>query len=301
MKKRIVSALMLLLVLILAGCSNGPEYNVKFTKDVYFQKDTELPFEIKVTENKKAVTGLNASVEFAMTEMDHGTYKVKLTEGKDGTYSGKVALQMSGKYEAAFTFEKDGEKSEKIIDVQVTKPKGVAKINGDWITDEDVAFYQLINQLQLAINREAAKQNYSGAQLQEELSYLESQEKANADKNQLLTQIIRLRSMAMLADEKGHQATESEIAAAVDKVRAQYNQYAGTKQLISSYGEDQFWATEKEQYKLIVLSQKVQQDLIAQVKKENPSVGEQEIIYLAQQKYEELLVSQVNSLTIEIL
>ncbi len=222
-------------------------------------------------------------------------------EGLYFGFLGNVALPMSGKYEAAFTVEKDGGSSEKVIDMNVTKPEGVAKLNGDWITNEDVDFYKLINQLQLEINREAAKGKYSGKQLEEELAYLDSQEKINEDKNQLLTQIIRLRSKAMLAVEKGHQATTTEIDEVLSKVRAQYNQYEAAKKLISSYGEEKFWATEKQQYTMIVLSQKVKKDLIEQVKKENPTVGEQEIIYLAQQKCEELLVTQVNSLKIEIL
>jgi hypothetical protein len=52
---------------------------------------------------------------------------------------------------------------------------------------------------------------------------------------------------------------------------------------------------------MIVMSQKVQKDLLEKVKKENPKAGEQEVYYLAQKEYEELLVSQVNSLSIEIL
>jgi hypothetical protein len=300
MKKRMMLALLLLITLI-TGCSASPDYKVKLTKDLYFQKDTEMPFEIKVTENKKAVKGLDVTAQLSMTNMDHGTYDVKLTEGKNGTYSGNVKLPMGGKYEAAFTLEKDGKKTEKVIDITVKKPKGVAKINGEWITNDDIAFYKFINQIQLEINRETAKKKYSGKQLDEELAYLESQEKVSDDKNQLLTQIIRLRSMAMLANEKGHKVTVAEVDQAISKVHDQYNQYEAAKKLINDYGEDKFWATEKQQYKLIVLSQKVQKDLLEKVKKENPKAGEQEIYYQAQKEYEDLLVSQVNSLKIEIL
>ncbi|MEH7333278.1 FixH family protein [Neobacillus drentensis] len=292
---------MLLLIAMLAGCSKGPEYEIEVTKDLYFQKDTALPFEIKVTENKKAVKGLDVSAQISMTNMDHGTYDVKLEEGKNGTYSGNVKLPMGGKYEATFTLKNDGDKTEEVINLNVTKPKGVAKINGGWITNDDIAFYQFINKLQLEINREAAKKKYTSKQLEEELAYLDSQEKINDDKNQLLTQIIRLRAMAMLASEKGHKAAGAEVEQAVAKARDQYNQFESSKSLIQEYGEDKFWATEKQQYQLIVLSQKVQKDVIEKVKKDNPNVGEQEVYYLAQKAYEELLVSQVNSLKIEVL
>lgn len=292
---------LLLLAGLLTGCSGGPDYTIDVTKAPYYQKDQAMPFEIKVTDQKKAVKGLKVSAQLAMTNMDHGTYDVTFTEEKNGTYAGKAELPMGGKYEVAFTLEKDGKKTEKVMDIQVTKPKGVATINGEWITNEDIAFYKFINRLQLEINREAAKKKFSGKQLEEELAYLESQEKLNDDKNQLLTQIIRLRSMAMLANEKGHKASAEEVEAALGKAREQYNQYAAAKKLITEYGEEKFWATEEKQYQAIVLAQKVQKDLIEKVKKENPTYGEQEVYFQAQKQYEELLVSQVNSLKIEIL
>ncbi|AZU64671.1 FixH family protein [Neobacillus mesonae] len=298
--KRMIIAL-LLVAAVLAGCSSGPNYNIKITQEVYFQQDKSSTIEIKVTDGGKAVKGLTVTAELTMANMDHGTSEVAFKEASDGIYSGEVQLPMSGKYEAAFTLEKDGNKVEKVIELNAEKPKGVATINGKWITSDDLAFYKLINQLQLEINREAAKKKFSGKQLEEELAYLDSQEKLAEEENQLLTQIIRLRSMAMLADEKGHKASDAEVEQAVARVRGQYEEFSSAMKLIALYGEDQFWAEEKEQYKMIVLSIKVQEDVMAQVKKENPKAGEQEVLYLAQQKYEDLLVSQVNSLKIEIL
>ena len=266
MKHRLTLTILLLLAL-LTGCSSGPNYNVKVTKDLYYQKDTIMPFEIKVMENKKAVKGLDVSAELSMANMDHGTYDVKLAEGKDGTYTGKVKLPMDGKYEVSFTLEKEGKKTEKIIDYIVKKPQGVATINGKWITNEDVNFYKFINYLQLAMNRETAQKEYSGSQLEEELAYLDTQEKTAEDKNQLLTQIIRLRAIAMLAEEKGHKATDAEIETEINKVSGQYNQYETARAMIKEFGKEKFWKIEKDQYKMIVLMKKVQQDLVAQMKK----------------------------------
>ncbi|MDF2787783.1 MAG: hypothetical protein K0S80_881 [Neobacillus sp.] len=290
----------LLLLALLAGCSADPEYSIDITKPLYQQPDKEMPFEIQVNEKDESVTGLDVSAEFSMTNMDHGMTKVKLAEGEEGTYSGKVELPMPGKYEILFILEKDGEKTEKVISYEVEKPEGVASINGEWITDEDVDFYKFINNLQLAINRETDQKRYTGDQLKEALAYWDSQEKLVEDQNQLLTQIIRLRSMAMLAEEKGHTATDAEIETEINKVRAQYDQFESAKAMINEYGEEKFWETEKQQYQLIVLSQKVQKDMIEKVKKENPEMSQQEINFQAQKQYEELLVSQVNSLKIEI-
>jgi hypothetical protein len=291
----------LLLLAILAGCSADPEYNIEVTKPIYQLADKEMPFEIKVTENDEAATGLNVSAEFSMTNMDHGTTEVELTEEEDGIYSGKVELPMTGKYEIFFVLEKDEKKAEKVINYVVKQSEGVASINGEWITNEDIEFYKFINYLQLAINTETDQKRYTGDQLKEALSYWESQEKLVEDQNQLLTQIIRLRAMAMLAEEKGHTATDAEVEIEINKVRDQYSQFESAKAMINEYGEDKFWEIEKQQYQLIVLSQKVQKDIIETVKKENPEMAQQEINFQAQKQYEELLVSQVNSMKIVIL
>ena len=291
----------LLLLAILAGCSADPEYNIEVTKPIYQLADKEMPFEIKVTEKDEAATGLNVSAEFSMTNMDHGTTEVELTEEEDGIYSGKVELPMTGKYEIFFVLEKDEKKAEKVINYVVKQSEGVASINGEWITNEDIEFYKFINYLQLAINTETEQKRYTGDQLKEALSYWESQEKLVEDQNQLLTQIIRLRAMAMLAEEKGHTATDAEVEIEINKVRDQYSQFESAKAMINEYGEDKFWEIEKQQYQLIVLSQKVQKDIIETVKKENPGMSQQEINFQAQKQYEELLVSQVNSMEIVIL
>jgi hypothetical protein len=299
--KTVMRLAVLLVLVILAGCNADPEYKIEVTKPIYHQPDKEMPFEIKVSEKEEAASGLTVSAEFSMTNMDHGTTEVELTEEEDGIYSGAVKLPMTGKYEIFFTLEKDEKKAEQVLNYEVKQPEGVASINGKWITYEDVDFYKFINYLQLAINRENDQKRYTGDQLKEALSYWESQEELIEDQNQLLTQIIRLRSMAMLAEEKGHTASDAEVEAEINKVRGQYNQFESAKAMINEYGEEKFWETEKQQYQMIVLSQKVQKDIIEKVKKENPDMAQQEINFQAQKQYEELLVSQVNSMKIEIL
>lgn len=299
--KKLMRLTALLLLAVLAGCSADPEYSVEVVKPIYQLADKEMPFEIKVTEKDEAATGLNVSAEFSMTNMDHGTTEVKLTEKENGIYSGKVELPMAGKYEIFFVLERDGKKAESVINYEVKESEGVASINGEWITNEDIEFYKFINYLQLAINRETDQKRYTGDQLKEALSYWESQEKLVEDQNQLLTQIIRLRAMAMLAEEKGHTATGAEVETEINKVRDQYSQFESAKAMINEYGDDKFWEIEKQQYQLIVLSQKVQKDIIEKVKKENPEMAQQEINFQAQKQYEELLVSQVNTMEIVIL
>ena len=300
MKKAIIGAV-LLMVALLSGCSSSPNYKIMMTKQLYFLKDHATSFEIKVTENKKAVSGLAISADVSMANMDHGTMSVSLTDEKNGKYSGKVKLPMDGKYELTFNMKKDNSKTEKIIDYTVKKAAGVAMINGQWIKNEDLLFYQLVNKLQLEINRENAKKTYTGSQLEDELAYIDSQEKNAKDENQLLTQIIRIRSMALLAEERGHQVTTDAITGAIAKDHAQYDQYPDVKSLITSFGDKKFSSLEEKEYKYTILANQVMADVTAQAKKDNPNVNDQEVNYQAQQNYEDLLVSQMDSLKIQIL
>lgn len=300
MKKGLYS-ISFVLLFMLAACSSGSSLEITVEKELYFQKEKTSEFAIKVTDQDEPVEDLEITAEFAMVDMDHGKYEVNFTEEEKGIYSSEVELPMAGEWEIVFTISEDGKEVEKVIEYDVKEPEGVATINGDWVTTEDIEFYRFINELHIAINREQAEEKYEGKELEGALANLDDQEQAVQDQNTLLTQIIRLRSVALLGLEKGHEASSEEVKKAIESVREQYGQSQAAQNLIKEFGEDKFWDKQEKQYELIVLSQKVQTDLINKVKEANPDVNEQEILYQAQKQYEELLVSQVNSLNIVIL
>lgn len=290
-----------ILVLLLSACSSKPSWEVEVTKEPSFLKEKASTIEIQITEDTEPVKGLEVAAELAMVEMDHGTFEVTLEEIADGKYAGTANFPMAGKWEAAFLLAKDGQEVEKVTEIEVEKAAGVASINGEWITEEDVEFYRFINNLHIEMARETDKQKYSGTELEEALAYWDTQEQMNENQNMLVAQIIRLRAMAMLGEEKGHQATEEEVRAEVEKVRTQYEASETAKKLIEKYGKEKFWKYQESQYRRIVLTQKVQADVIELVKKDSPDASDQEVQFTAEKKYEELLVSQVDSLEIELL
>lgn len=300
MMRKILTCFSFILLFILASCSSGNNLKVEVSEGTYYKKD-QTSFEIKVTDGEKPAKDLDINAAFAMVDMDHGTSETSFTEKEDGTYVSEVELPMAGKWEIVFDMNQNGKSFEKVVQYELKESDGVASINGEWITDEDIEFYRFINDLHIAINRESDKSKYTGKELEAALAHWDTQEELLQDQNQLLTQVIRLRAMALLGEEKGHTASKEEIDAAVNNVREQYRQQEVAQKMIREFGEEKFWQIEEKQYELIILSQKVQSDLIAQVKKENPDVNEQEIMYLAQKQYEDLLVSQVNSLDINIL
>jgi hypothetical protein len=292
---------LLLLVFLLSACSSKPSWEVEVTKEPAFLKEKASTIEIQITEETEPVKGLDVTAEFAMVEMDHGTLEVTLDEIADGKYAATAEFPMAGKWETVFLLEKDGQEIEKVIEIEVEEAAGVASINGEWITEEDVEFYRFINNLHIEMARETDKQKYTGPELEEAMKYWDTQEKMNENQNTLVAQIIRLRAMAMLGEEKGHKATEEEVHAEVEKVRSQYEGSEAAKKLIQEYGEERFWKYQENQYEKIVLTQKVQADVIELVKKDSPDASDQEVQFTAEKKYEELLVSQVDSLEIELL
>jgi len=291
----------LMLVILLSACSSKPNWEVDITKEPAFLKGKTSTIEIELSDEGDPVNGVEVTAQFTMVEMDHGTLEVTFDEGDDGKYSGHAEFPMAGKYEAAFLLEKEGQEIEKVIEIDVKKAAGVASINGEWITEEDVEFYRFINHLHIEMARETDSKKYTGEELEEAMNYWDTQDEMNNNQNTLVAQIIRLRAMAMLGEEKGHQATEEEVQAEVEKVRSQYEDSERATQLIQEYGEEKFWKDQEAQYQRIVLTQKVQADVIELVKKDTPEASEQEVQFTAEKKYEELLVSQVDSLEIELL
>lgn len=298
--KKMGFALITSLLFLLTACGSD-NFTIDVEKELYFKQNEASSFAIKVTDENGPVEDLQIEATFAMVDMDHGTEEATFTSEGEGIYSTEIELPMAGEWEIVFNIDLDGETIEKVLEYDVKEADGVAAINGEWVTNEDIEFYRFINDLHIAISREKDKAQYEGKELEERMAYWDEQEESVQEQNQLLTQIIRLRSMALLGEEKGFIATGQEVETEIENVRKQYEEYEVAQQMIKEYGEEKFWDKEKQQYELIVLSQKVQNDVISQVKKENPDVNQQEIMYLAQKRYEELLVSQVNSLNIEIM
>lgn len=191
-------------------------------------------------------------------------------------------------------------KSEEQTPAPQAQSEVVATMNGEPITSEDIDFYQVINRIQIDLMREKELAKSSDAEKEAVKKFWEEREQEAMHPNSLLTQIIRLRAMALLGKEKGHQATEQEVNQEIEKVKKEYTANQLVQSRIKEYGEEKFWNKQKSQYQLIVVVNKVQQDMIAKAKEGNPKAEMKEINMLAQKKYEELLVSQMSSLKINI-
>lgn len=93
---------------------------------------------------------------------------------------------------------------------------------------------------------------------------------------------------------------EKEIGKEVSKQKQKYDRYKLAKEIIHQFGDKKFWNQYQQHTELTLLEKKVWNDMIQQTKKENPNAAQTEVHYLAKKKYEELLISQVDSLQIDL-
>ncbi|HHY71716.1 MAG TPA: hypothetical protein GX497_00510 [Bacillus bacterium] len=304
--KKLLTFLMGLFVL--SSCGNS-SYNVELVDTPVFMPDSASKVSFKITEGEKLATGLEVKASFEMEKMDHGSLQVNLKEQGEGVYGGDVHLPMGGDWQALLTITNGKDTKEKMVTFTVEEGKTaatelpadvVATVNGEKISIEDLEFYELINKIQIEMYREADNAKYNGKDLEQAMKYWDAQEASLKNKNTLLTQIIRLRAMALLSEEKGHKASDDEIFAKLNETRNSYRNSPVAQKMIKEYGEEKFWAIQEKQQQAIVLVSKVQQDVINNVKKANPKAELKEVNMLAEKKYEELLVSQVGTLDIKI-
>jgi hypothetical protein len=297
MKK--IAATIFVCILFLVGCNKG-DWEVSVKTKPFYKEGVSAPFVVEIKENGKPASGLTVHATFEMANMDHGTITTTLKEKSGGIYEGKVQLPMEGEWEMLLRIKNGKQTVEKLMKMQVKKEDAVAKINGLAITMEDVRFYQTLSQIGIAIGKETDQAKYKGEELKERLNYWERQNQHLQQIHPSVTHLIELHSMALLAKEKGYSVTKSEVAKELTERKRQYDRYKTAKEIIHQYGEKKFWKQQQQYAKLALLAKKVWNDMVKQTEKENPNVAKTEIYFLAQKKYDELLISQVNSLQIKL-
>ncbi|MFV8827726.1 FixH family protein [Alkalihalobacterium sp. APHAB7] len=310
--KKIIGLLFLLL--IFTGCSSTASSGIETIIEHEPQHKEDI-LQIYISDNGDPLTGLVITGVFEMVRMDHGVIEHKFTEINNGVYEVNLHLPMAGEWLSQLTMSNGVQTFEHLLTFEIPSEMAhkesphppeqniegvISTINGEEILGEDLEFYHFINVLQIALYRKNDKERYEGKELEEALKFWEAQEIEAGNVNTLLTQIIRLRAVALLAIEKGHITTQEEVAREIAKAKDELTNEPVAIELIQQYGEDRFWEKQQNQYQLIVLSQKVQQDMIDKVRDEHPTAVDAEINYLAHQEYEELLTSQVESLDIQI-
>ncbi|WP_134699348.1 FixH family protein [Ammoniphilus sp. YIM 78166] len=102
-----------LLVLILAGCSGGADWQGTI-EPITSYTDQGVPFKLHIQEGGKGITGLEIEAELEMKHMDHGSVPVSFADQGDGIYEGIGQVPMGGDWIAVVSAT-DGKRKKELI------------------------------------------------------------------------------------------------------------------------------------------------------------------------------------------
>ena len=88
----------------------------------------------------------------------------------------------------------------------------VVTIAGKVFTYEDLQFYELMNKVEIELNRQQDEQQLDGDQLKDQLTYWDEQITYHGNFNVNLAKMIQQHTMYLLAKEKGLSVPEEEVA-----------------------------------------------------------------------------------------
>jgi uncharacterized protein YfeS len=276
----ILLALLALICLpAVAGCGSSPGWEASLDAPPAFKAGGTLPLALNVTGQGQPVTGLMVTAVLEMTRMEHDQLRVVFTEKGGGVYQAEVLLPMDGEWSADIHMEKNGKSKELTVKFQskAEASKPVAAVGDMIITQDDLDFYALANQLQ---------------------SRIDQTQVLPLDKNSLLTQVIRLQAVGLLAKEKGYQADSVSVSSELGKHRAYGATDPALRQAISSFDAARFWRNEETRLTLLNLARQVQDEIRDKIKNDRPQASPKEIGYQTAQAYEDLVASQIAGLHI---
>lgn len=183
---------------------------------------------------------------------------------------------------------------------KLTNEDKVVTINGMVYTYADLKFFELMSKVEIELNRLQGQQSLTGKELEDKLKYWDEQIKYHDNYNVNLSKLIEQNSMYLLAEEKGLKVDEQVLQKKIDDFTQKVDQAELAKKLIEASSSDQYNSQLNTYFEQRVLTEEIYNILKEDVKKENPDATEQEISYLTDKKYEELYMSQMESLNLTI-
>ena len=114
-------AALLLLMVLLSGCSSAQDYQFTLKTAPKYKAETSYPVVIEVLQNGKSVEGLKFSAFLEMAKMDHGSIQLDFEDKGNGLYESSVELPMAGEWIATLEGEDDQDAFEKVMTFEVEK------------------------------------------------------------------------------------------------------------------------------------------------------------------------------------
>jgi hypothetical protein len=192
------------------------------------------------------------------------------------------------------------EKSKQADEAGFTSEDKVVTINGKVLTYEDLQFYQLMNKVDIELNREQDQQKLKDAELTDKLAYWDEQLKYHDNFNVNLSKMIEQHAMYLLAREKGLDVEGSEVAKTIEEFTGRVEQNEPSSQLVAAYPDDAFKNRLNSYFTEKMLTKQIYETLKTDVLKEKPNASEKEVAYDTSKNYDGLYQSQIASLEIKI-
>jgi hypothetical protein len=181
-----------------------------------------------------------------------------------------------------------------------TSDDKVVTINGKVLNYEDLQFYQLMNKVDIELNRAQEQQNLQGEELSDKQAYWDEQIKYHDNFNVNLSKMIEQHTMYLLAKEKGLNALEAAVSQEIAAFTAKVKENDSATKLIASFPEDAYQNRLNRYFTEKLLTQQIYETLKADVVKEKPNASEKEIAYDTSKNYEDLYKSQISTVDIKI-
>jgi hypothetical protein len=196
--------------------------------------------------------------------------------------------------------DEESKQAEEKQEAGFTSDDKVVTINGKVLTYEDLQFYQLMNKVDIELNREQDQQKLKGAELTGKLAYWDEQLKYHDNFNVNLSKMIEQHAMYLLAREKGLNVEGSEVAKTIEEFTERVEQNKPAAQLVAAYPDDAFKNRLNSYFTEKMLTQQIYETLKTDVLKEKPNASEKEVAYDTSKNYDGLYQSQIASLEIKI-
>ncbi|HHY75126.1 MAG TPA: hypothetical protein GX497_18280 [Bacillus bacterium] len=109
----------------------------------------------------------------------------------------------------------------------------------------------------------------------------------------IITQIIELKAIDYLAEEKGVSATTEEVQQRIEELKKEETSNSTFQEMVATFGEEKFWKYEEQRYNTIINSEKVKETLYEEEKEKNSYLDEPSLRLNAKKAFDDLIVEAV--------
>lgn len=130
------------------------------------------------------------------------------------------------------------------------------------------------------------------AELQAALANNPSQNSCPQEKT-IISQIVELKAIDYLAEEKKVKATDEEVQQRITKVKKDLEPSPIYQEKIASFGEEKFWKFEKARYYTIINAEKIKESLMDEEKNKHSYYDDESLKLTAKKEFDDLIVEAV--------